>query len=77
MSDFFHDDIPDDYLFNILDVIKQCPQHIFQILTKRAERMLRFSKNIDRFPDNIWMGVTVESNEYKKRIAHVCFKVKR
>ena len=44
MSDFFHDDVPDDYIFQILDVIKKTQHHTFQVLTKRSERMLEISK---------------------------------
>ncbi len=68
MSDFFHKDIPDDYIIDILNVIKSCPQHVFQILTKRENRMLKISRKIKRWPDNVWMGVTVESKKFKKRI---------
>jgi len=63
MSDLFHENIPDAYIKEVLDVIKNSPQHIFQILTKRAERMAEFFKTHDT-PKNAWIGVTVENKEH-------------
>lgn len=71
MGDFFHKDVPDSFIFDILNVIKQCPQHIFQILTKRAERMLKISQEIGQWLPNVWLGVTVEAEEYKRRIDYL------
>jgi protein gp37 len=68
MSDLFHKNVPDGYISEILDVMKKFPRHTFQILSKRAGRMLQFSKKIGCWPDNVWVGVTVESKAYKKRI---------
>ncbi len=68
MSDVFHDDVPSGYIDQILEVIEKCPRHIFQILTKRAERLLEISRQIGEWPENAWIGVTVEANEYKQRI---------
>ncbi len=59
MSDLFHEEIPDEYVEMIIDVISRTPQHTYQILTKRAERMKAFFKN-RIVPDNAWLGVTVE-----------------
>ena len=55
MSDLFHEEIPDDYLVRVLEVIQQAPQHIFQILTKRAERMAEFFR-FRQPPRNAWLG---------------------
>ena len=71
MSDFFHDDVPDDYIFEIIEVIKKCRHHTFQVLTKRSERMMEISRKIKKWPDNVWLGVTVEAREYKQRINHL------
>ncbi len=71
MSDFFHEDVPDTFIYNVLNIIKECPVHTFQILTKRSDRMLQISNKIKRWPDNVWIGVTVESKAYKKRIEHL------
>lgn len=63
MSDLFHEDIPDSYLLQVLAVIRQTPHHVFQILTKRAERMSEFL--CDRqLPCNVWLGVTVENRAH-------------
>jgi len=71
MSDYFHEDVPEDYIFQVLNIIKQCPQHTFQILTKRSERMLNISQKIKQWPANAWLGVTVEARKYKNRIDHL------
>lgn len=66
MSDLFHEDMPDDFLEKIIQTMSDCDQHIFQVLTKRADRMLDFlqSREILR---HVWVGVTVENkkNEYR------------
>lgn len=65
MSDLFHDDVPDRYINQVLEVIGQCPQHTFQILTKRAERMSDyFASKV--LPSNAWIGVSVEDRRYGK-----------
>ncbi len=63
MSDLFHEDIPDNYLDDIFNVISTTPQHTYQILTKRANRMLEYLQN-KSIPRNIWLGVTVENIEH-------------
>jgi protein gp37 len=63
MSDLFHEEISDDYIRQVFDVICRAPQHTFQVLTKRAERMAVFFKNYAP-PKNAWLGVTVEDREY-------------
>lgn len=63
MSDIFHDEIPDTYIRKVFDVIRQAPQHTFQVLTKRAERMAKFFKNYEP-PRNAWLGVTVEDKKH-------------
>ena len=63
MSDMFHKDIPDDYIRQVFDVIQRAPQHTFQVLTKRAERMAEFFKHY-QLPRNVWVGVTVEDKEH-------------
>lgn len=63
MSDLFHEEIPDDYIRQVFDVICKAPQHTFQVLTKRAERMATFFKNYAP-PKNAWLGVTVEDQKH-------------
>lgn len=69
MSDLFHKDIPIEYIQQIFRVIKDNPQHVFQVLTKRAD-VLRYydSEGWLEWPHNLWMGVTVESNNFMERI---------
>lgn len=63
MSDTFNEKISDEQINKILGVCRKYPQHIFQLLTKRPERLMRFS-----YPPNVWLGVTVESIEHVDRI---------
>lgn len=62
MSDLFHDDIPDEHIDRVFEMIQACPQHIFQILTKRPERMRDYSIS-NPFPKNVWAGVSIENQE--------------
>jgi protein gp37 len=63
MSDLFHEDIPDEYLDKVFSVIKMTPQHTYQILTKRAERLPEYFLNRS-CPKNVWLGVSVENKKY-------------
>lgn len=69
MSDLFHKDVPIDYIQQVFQVIKSNPQHVFQILTKRAD-ILRYydSEGWLEWSHNLWMGVTVENSETMHRI---------
>jgi protein gp37 len=67
MSDLFLDEFPDEVIQQIFDVMRRAHWHTFQILTKRSERLLRMSHELVWTP-NIWMGVTVESGDYRFRI---------
>lgn len=63
MSDLFHEDIPNAFIRQVFDVIKQTPQHTYQILTKRADRLPGFfSKYVA--PTNAWLGVSVENRKH-------------
>jgi protein gp37 len=70
MSDLFHQDIPFGFVVQIFDVMRQASQHQFQVLTKRSERLLHLSSKL-RWPENVWMGVTVETADYLCRIDHL------
>lgn len=70
MSDFWHKDIPLDFLKRVFDMMNECPQHTFQILTKRHERMLELSDHFT-WTSNIWMGVSVEDQDATKRIGYL------
>lgn len=63
MSDLFHEEVPDTYIQQVFDVIRQTPQHTYQILTKRAERLPDFFSHYDA-PQNAWLGVSVENRKH-------------
>lgn len=67
MSDLFHDDVPVAYIRKVFSVMEQAHQHTFQILTKRAERLVRLAPSL-RWPRNVWQGVSVESQAYVGRV---------
>ncbi len=67
MSDLFHEDMPFDYLDKIFKVIEETPRHQYQILTKRESILENYFKT-RKVPDNVWLGVTVESGKFKNRI---------
>ena len=62
MSDLFHRGVGDNYIEQVFDVIRRCPQHTFQVLTKRADRMASFFRNRE-VPTNAWLGVSVEDRK--------------
>ena len=71
MSDLFHQDVPDDFIDRVLDTIRRSPQHTYQILTKRADRLPSFFVN-RKVPSNVWLGVSVEDRKYGvPRIDHL------
>lgn len=63
MSDLFHEAVPYDFIDQIFDTIRATPQHAYQILTKRAERMNEYFQT-RQVPDNAWLGVSVEDKKY-------------
>jgi protein gp37 len=67
MSDLFHEDVPLAYVREVFAVMAETPQHTYQVLTKRADRLLEVSPSL-AWPDNVWMGVSVESADYLWRI---------
>jgi len=67
MSDLFHDEVPIEFIVNVFNVMRQASWHTFQILTKRSSRLLSLDSQLD-WPENVWMGVTVESQDYISRI---------
>lgn len=69
MSDLFHKDVPIAYIQEIFKVMNNNPQHVFQLLTKRADILNYYdSEGWLRWSHNIWMGVTVEDATVMKRI---------
>ena len=67
MSDLFHDDVPVDFILKVFEVMQRASWHQFQVLTKRSERLLELNSQIS-WPDNVWMGVSVENQDYTFRI---------
>jgi protein gp37 len=67
MSDLFHREVPDEYIFRVFSIMKQAHWHTFQVLTKRADRLLALSPKLD-WPKNVWQGISVESKGYYDRI---------
>ena len=79
MSDLFHETIPDDFVKQIFEVMGQAKQHIFQVLTKRPERMVNWTRSHfltsgaakhgkDPWPGHVWLGVSVENQLYTSRV---------
>ena len=67
LSDLFHKDVPLDFIQKVFKVMRENPQHVFQVLTKRADRLLELDNQL-KWSHNIWMGVSVEEKKLKKRI---------
>lgn len=67
LSDFFHPDVSLDVIQRAIEVMRACPQHTFQILTKRSERLRELAPSID-WPRNVWVGVSVEDERVLVRI---------
>lgn len=70
MSDLFHKDVPLDYVQQVFAVMRKASWHQFQVLTKRSDRLAELASQIE-WPKNVWMGVSVESQEYVGRIDHL------
>jgi len=71
MSDLFHEEIPFSFIDQVMETIEQTPQHTYQILTKRAERMAEYFE-ANAVPKNAWLGVSVEDKQYGlPRIDHL------
>lgn len=68
MSDLFHESMPEDFLEKCFEVMTKADWHVYQVLTKRPDRMLEFTKKYGKIPDHIWLGTSVELDLYKYRI---------
>ena len=67
MSDLFHDGVNEIFIKKVFDVMNHAPWHTFQVLTKRADRLAKLQGEL-KWGKNIWMGVSVENEDYKYRI---------
>ncbi len=70
MSDLFHEAVPDGYIEKAFAVMVKADWHIFQVLTKRAERLAKLAPHLP-WPSHIWQGVSIENQAYTKRILHL------
>lgn len=70
MSDLFHEQMPISFLAQVFEVMQKADHHVFQILTKRHERLVELAPLLP-WPDNVWMGVSVESQKYAHRVDYL------
>jgi len=77
MSDLFHHDVPDDFVVRVFDVMLRTDRHVYQVLTKRPARAVRFWKKfgdvfgLATIPAHIWMGTSVENQDVNYRVRHL------
>jgi len=67
MSDLFHEAVPTDYIAAVFDVMTKADRHVFQILTKRHERLAELADHLE-WPANVWIGVSVENRRFVHRV---------
>lgn len=67
MSDLFHAKVGIDFIKDVFDVMAATPQHTYQVLTKRPIRARRLADQLS-WPENLWLGVSVETVEYANRV---------
>ena len=70
MSDLFHPEVPDEFIEDVFRVMADTPRHTYQVLTKRSKRLAALGAQL-LWPDNVWMGVSVESDQYCFRVRHL------
>jgi protein gp37 len=70
MSDLFHENVPFEFIQKVFHVMTEASWHTFQVLTKRSDRLLEIDKHLS-WPQNVWMGVSVENKDYTIRIDHL------
>jgi protein gp37 len=66
MSDLFHEEVPDDYVADVFDVMRRADHHVFQVLTKRHERLAELAPRL-HWPEHVWMGVSIENRRWAVR----------
>jgi protein gp37 len=70
MSDLFHPSVPDYFIELVFEVMEETPRHTYQVRTKRSRRLSQWAKG-RAWPDNVWMGVSIESDRYAFRADHL------
>ena len=67
MSDLFHEAVPLEFIQQVFEVMNECPQHSFQVLTKRPHLALEYAPKLP-WPDNVWLGTSVEDRHVLSRV---------
>jgi protein gp37 len=69
MSDLFHEQVPSTFIYDVFSVMRECPQHIFQILTKRPDRMVAELRGLPlrEFWPHVWLGTSIENRRFVDR----------
>lgn len=70
MSDLFQDEVPESFISAVFQTMTATPQHTYQVLTKRSERLLQLAPRLP-WPRNVWMGVSVEDDRVRERVEHL------
>jgi protein gp37 len=70
MSDLFHERVPLSFVSQVFDVMAEAEQHVFQILTKRHERLAEIADELP-WPENVWIGVSIENNRWCVRADYI------
>lgn len=70
MSDLFHPEVPDEFIREVFAVMADTPRHTYQLLTKRAQRLSKIAPSL-QWPDNVWMGVSIETDRFSFRANHL------
>jgi protein gp37 len=70
MSDLFHRDVSTGFIQRVFDVMERTPQHTYQVLTKRPQRLAQIAADLP-WPANVWMGTSIESDRYAWRADHL------
>lgn len=70
MSDLFHEEIPQEFIDQVFDVMARAEHHVFQVLTKRHERLSELAHRLP-WPENVWMGVSIENRRFVQRADHL------
>jgi protein gp37 len=70
MSDLFHREVPEDFILRVFETMCRAEQHTFQVLTKRSDRLRELAPRLP-WPENVWMGVSVEDRRRAARVAHL------
>lgn len=70
MSDLFHPEVPGPFIREVFSVMETASQHTFQVLTKRSQRLRTMARELP-WPENVWIGVSLESARYQFRIRHL------